>query len=57
MTRKDQLVNRTKFANSLRNDLSRALDGLAKKTDITKSKLLDQAVELLIEKYNYSPKE
>jgi predicted DNA-binding protein len=46
------LVNRKAFSNSLRNDLSEAFDTLNKETKIPKSKLLDEAIEMLIEKYN-----
>lgn len=53
MTKKNRLVNRTPFANALRNDLHQALDDLNKETGIPKSKLLDQAIELLLEKYNH----
>ncbi|MEK3867031.1 ribbon-helix-helix domain-containing protein [Paenibacillus sp. FSL H7-0716] len=46
------LVNRKAFSNSLRNDLSQAFNELHKETEIPKSKLLDQAIELLLEKYS-----
>jgi len=46
------LVNRKALSNSLRNDLAEQFDQLHKETDIPKSKLLDQAIELLLEKYN-----
>lgn len=46
------LVNRKALSNSLRNDLAEQFDQLHKDTDIPKSKLLDQAIELLLEKYS-----
>lgn len=46
------LVNRKAFSNSLRNDLSEAFNTLNEETKIPKSKLLDEAIELLLEKYN-----
>ncbi|MEK5163202.1 ribbon-helix-helix domain-containing protein [Paenibacillus sp. FSL R5-0527] len=46
------LVNRKALSNSLRNDLAEQFDRLHKETDIPKSKLLDQAIELLLQKYN-----
>ncbi|TYS60711.1 ribbon-helix-helix domain-containing protein [Bacillus infantis] len=50
MAANSKLVNRTRFSNSLRNDLIAQFEALHKETDIPKSKLLDQAVELLLEK-------
>lgn len=46
-----RLVNRTAFANALRNDLHKAFDELHKETKIPKSLLLDEAIEGLLEKY------
>lgn len=46
------LVNRRAFSNSLRNDLAEQFNALHEETDIPKSKLLDQAIELLLEKFN-----
>ncbi|MNB79521.1 Ribbon-helix-helix domain protein [compost metagenome] len=51
-TRNRGLVNRKALSNSLRNDLAERFDQIHKETDIPKSKLLDQAIELLIEKYD-----
>lgn len=45
------LVNRTPLGNSLRNDLWKKLDILSATTEIPKSKLLDQAIELLLIKH------
>ncbi len=47
-----KLINRTAFASTLRNDLNEKLNELSDKTDIPKSKLFDQAVTLLLNKYN-----
>ncbi|WP_082672901.1 ribbon-helix-helix domain-containing protein [Paenibacillus senegalimassiliensis] len=46
------LVNRKALSNSLRNDLAEKFDKLHKETQVPKSKLLDQAVELLLEQHN-----
>ena len=45
------LVNRTRFTSSLKNELIVKFDELAKKTRIPKSRLLDEAVEDLLKKY------
>ena len=45
---KNDLVNRTKFSNSLSNELMDAFNSLAEETQIPKSRLLDRAVELLL---------
>ena len=45
------LVNRTRFTSSLKNELMQNLNELAKKTRINKSGLLDEAVEDLLKKY------
>lgn len=55
--KKNRLVNRTAFANALRNDLHEALNQLAKDTHIPKSILLDKAVELLLIEYGRLDKE
>jgi metal-responsive CopG/Arc/MetJ family transcriptional regulator len=46
------LVTRSAFSNSIRKDLAEQFDELHKKTEIPKSKLLDQAIQLLLEKYS-----
>ena len=51
MTNNRGLKTRTAFSNSLRNDLSDELDKLNSQTKIPKSKLLDEAIELLLLKY------
>ena len=48
----NELVNRTRFSNALRNDLNEAFNQLTKETSIPKSKLLDEAIELLLKQYN-----
>ena len=45
------LVNRTLFTSSLKNELIVKFDELAKETRIPKSRLLDEAVEDLLKKY------
>ena len=45
------LVNRTRFTSSLKNELARELDLLARETRIPKSRLLDEAVEELLKKH------
>ena len=45
------LVNRTRFTSSLKNELIVKFDELAKETRIPKSRLLDEAVEDLLTKY------
>lgn len=45
------LVNRTRFTSSLRNELMKNFDKLAQQTRIPKSRLLDEAVEDLLKKY------
>lgn len=45
------LKNRKRFTSSLKNDLVPLLDELAQNTRIPKSRLLDEAIEDLLEKY------
>ena len=45
------LVNRTRFTSSLKNELIAQFDELSRKTRILKSRLLDEAVEDLLNKY------
>lgn len=45
------LVNRTRITSSLKNELVKDFDLLAKKTRIPKSRLLDEAIEDLLKKY------
>ena len=44
-------VNRTRFASSLDNELVEPLNELSKKTRVPKSRLLDEAIEDLLKKY------
>ena len=44
-------VNRTRFTSSLNNELVEPFDKLAKKTKIPKTRLLDEAIEDLLKKY------
>lgn len=46
-----KLVNRTKLGDAINNDLCNELNKLKEITKIPRSKLLDEAVELLLEKY------
>jgi len=45
------LVNRTRFTSSLKNELMADFDRLAKETRIPKSRLIDEAIEDLLKKY------
>ena len=45
------LVNRTRFTSSLKNELMEGFNALADQTRIPKSRLLDEAVEDLLKKY------
>ena len=45
------LVNRTRFTTSIKNELYHDLDELTKKTRIPKSRLMDEAIEDLLKKY------
>lgn len=45
------LVNRKRFVSSLANELVEPFDELSKKTRITKTRLLDEAIEDLLKKY------
>ncbi len=45
------LVNRKKFVSSLANELVEPFDELSKKTRVPKSRLLDEAIEDLLKKY------
>lgn len=46
-----RLKNRIPFSNAIDATLYEKLDELSKKTRIPKSKLLDEAIELLLEKH------
>ena len=45
------LVNRTRFVSSLKNELVPQLNKLSKETRVPKSRLLDEAIEDLLKKY------
>ena len=45
------LVNRKKFVSSLANELVEPFNNLSKKTRVPKSRLLDEAIEDLLKKY------
>ena len=45
------LVNRKKLVSSLANELVEPFNELSKKTRLTKTKLLDEAIEDLLKKY------
>ena len=46
-----KLVNRTRFTSSMKNELMAQFDELSQKTRIQKSKLIDEAIEDLLKKY------
>lgn len=46
-----KLVNRTRLVSSLANELVEPFNELSRKTRITKTKLLDEAIEDLLKKY------
>lgn len=46
------LKYRTRFTSSLKNELTKSFDDLTKQTRIPKSRLLDEALEDLLSKYN-----
>lgn len=45
------LVNRTRFTSSMKNELMAKFDKLAEETRIPKSRLIDEAIEDLLKKY------
>ena len=45
------LVNRIRFTSSMRKELAHKFDELARETRISKSKLIDEAIEDLLKKY------
>lgn len=50
------LKNRTRFTSSLKNDLVEPFNELSRLTRVTKTKLLDEAIEDLIKKYEIKKK-
>lgn len=51
MVAEPKLVNRTKLISSLDNQLVEPFNELSKKTRVPKSRLLDEAIEDLLKKY------
>lgn len=51
------LKNRRVIRTAADNILADGLKELSKQTDIPQSKLLDQALRLLFDKYNYNPEQ
>lgn len=47
-----KLKNRTHIGTTIKNEYNKKLETLHQKTDIPKSKLHDQALELLFQKYS-----
>ena len=51
LVRNKDLKNRVRFSNSLDKDLAKRLDDLSITTRIPKSKLVDEAIEMLLDKH------
>ena len=51
LIRNKDLKNRVRFSTSLDKDLAKRLDDLSTKTRIPKSKLVDEAIEMLLAKH------
>ena len=56
MQNKRGLKNRVAFSNAIDRELYNALEQLHRETRIPKSKLLDEAIELLLEKHGVNNK-
>ena len=54
MERKSDLKNRTRIGSAIDNELLRQLRDLSNETKIPQSKLLDEAIQLLLKKYKES---
>ena len=52
LVRNKDLKNRVRFSTSMDLELSKKLEELSKQTRIPKSKLVDEAIEMLVNKYN-----
>ncbi len=52
LVRNKDLKNRVRFSTSMDIELSKKLEELSKQTRIPKSKLVDEAIEMLVNKYN-----
>lgn len=51
LIRNKDLKNRVRFSTSLDKDLAKRLDDLSTNTRIPKSKLVDEAIEMLLDKH------
>lgn len=51
LVRNKDLKNRVRFSTSMDIELSKKLEELSKQTRIPKSKLVDEAIEMLVNKY------
>ena len=51
LIRNKDLKNRVRFSTSLEKDLAKRLDDLSTNTRIPKSKLVDEAIEMLLAKH------
>ena len=51
LVRNKDLKNRIRFSTSMDIELSKKLEELSKQTKIPKSKLVDEAIEMLVNKY------
>lgn len=51
------LKNRTRFTSSLKNELCEPFNNLSRETRITKTKLLDEAIEDLLKKHGNKNKD
>lgn len=51
LVRNKDLKNRIRFSTSMDIELSKKLEELSKQTRIPKSKLVDEAIEMLVNKY------
>ena len=52
LVRNKDLKNRVRFSTSMDIELSKKLEELSKQTRIPKSKLGDESIEMLVNKYN-----
>ena len=52
LVRNKDLKNRIRFSTSMDIELSKKLEELSKQTRIPTSKLVDEAIEMLVNKYN-----
>lgn len=52
LVRNKDLKNRVRFSTSMEIELAKKLEELSKETRIPKSKLVDEAIEMLVNKYS-----